>query len=288
MKKITKENLEEFLNFYHGFHDSYITDINYDIKTSCIEMFIDVFWSGEPKILEDNTYETNKTNLKMIFSGIEKCNVKEIFSWGYISEAFIKYIKLDNKDFICFSDDEKEPKVYIVCDDVSYEEISKEDDRLIYVHDKINTVYEHANNLYEKLKDTCELGHFNKHLIKVNNSFIEQAYYMPVISMQDKGDICFNFDDVSYEFYFTRENLQKYLEVLIEKYPDKLSIYTSANCDVDLYFVGDKVNDINDKLNEYDKEEVMGITIDANDFSDKYIVDNFLELVNLFKEENHE
>ncbi len=288
MKQVTKENLEEFLNYYHGFHDSYITDINYDIKTSNIVMFIDVFWSGEPKILENKTYETNKTHLKMVFSGVEKCNVKEIFSWDYITEAFIKYIKLDNIEYICFSDDEVNPNVYIVSDDVSYEEITKEDNEIIFVHDRISRIYDYAKEIYENLKDTCELGYFNKHLIKVNNSFIEQPYYMPVISMQDRGDICFNFDDVSYEFYLTRENLQKYLEELIEKYADKLSVYTSANCDVDLYFVGDNFSDVNKKLEEYEKSEIMGITIDANDFDDKKIVDNFLDLVNLFKEENHE
>lgn len=287
MKKITKENLEEFLNYYHGFHDSYITDINYDIKASSIEMFINVFWSGESKVLEDNTYETNKTNLKMIFLGVEKCNVKEMFSWDYVSEAFMKYIKLENKEYICFSDDEKEPNIYIVSDEISYEEMTKEDDELIQVHDKISAVYEHANMVYEMLKDTCELGYFNKHLIKVNNNFIEQAYYMPVISMQEKGDICFNFDDVSYEFYLTKERLQKHLDVLIEKYADKLSVYTLANCDVDLYMVGDKTSDVDKKINEYDNLEKMGITIDANDLNDKQIVDNFLELISLLRDENN-
>lgn len=32
MKKITKENLNEFVHHYHAFHDSYITNINYSIK----------------------------------------------------------------------------------------------------------------------------------------------------------------------------------------------------------------------------------------------------------------
>ncbi|MDE6292378.1 MAG: hypothetical protein K2L98_01715, partial [Bacilli bacterium] len=189
--------------------------------------------------------------------------------------------------YICFSDDEAEPNVYIVSDGISYDEITKEDDELIQIHDKISAVYEHANTVYEKLKDRCELGYFNKHLIKVNNRFIEQAYYMPVISMQEKGDICFNFDDVSYEFYLTRANLQKYLDVLIEKYADKLSVYTSSNCDVDLYMLGDKASDVDKKLKEYDSSEVMGITIDANALSDEQIVDNFLKLINLLDGENN-
>lgn len=121
---ITKDNLSSFIEYYHGFHDSYITNINYDIKRSQIELFIDVYWSGEPILKEDRTYETNKTKIKMIFNGVEKCNNKEIFSWDYISDAFIQYIKIKNKEFICFASDEKEPLVYIVCDNIEYEELN--------------------------------------------------------------------------------------------------------------------------------------------------------------------
>ena len=120
---ITKDNLSSFIEYYHGFHDSYITNINYDIKHSQIELFIDVYWSGEPILKEDRTYETNKTKMRMIFNGVEQCNNKEIFSWDYISDAFIQYIKIKNKEFICFASDEKEPLVYIVCDNIEYEEL---------------------------------------------------------------------------------------------------------------------------------------------------------------------
>lgn len=120
---ITKDNLSSFIEYYHGFHDSYITNINYDIRHSQIELFIDVYWSGEPILKEDRTYETNKTKMKIVFNGVEQCNNKEIFSWDYISEAFIQYIKIKNKEFICFASDEKEPLVYIVCDNIEYEEL---------------------------------------------------------------------------------------------------------------------------------------------------------------------
>ena len=44
MDKITKNNLDEFIEYYHGFHDSYITNINYDISKSKIELLINVCW----------------------------------------------------------------------------------------------------------------------------------------------------------------------------------------------------------------------------------------------------
>ena len=64
MKEITKENIKEFIKYYHGLHDSYITNINYDIAKSQIELLIDVTWSGAPILREDKTYETNKIKMR--------------------------------------------------------------------------------------------------------------------------------------------------------------------------------------------------------------------------------
>lgn len=124
MNKITKETIGEFIKYYHEFHDSYITNINYDIYESKIELLIDVCWSGEPILKDDNTYETNKTKIRMILNGVKQYNSKEIFSWDYIDKAIMKYIKLENEEFICFASNEQDPLIYIVCENVKYEEIS--------------------------------------------------------------------------------------------------------------------------------------------------------------------
>ena len=123
MKKITKDNLNEFIDYYHEFHDSRITNVNYDISKSEIELLIDVFWSGEPTLKEDNSYQTNKIKMRMVLHNVERCNNKKMFMWDEIYKAYIKYIKLDNKDFICFASDEKDPLIYIVCESIEYEEI---------------------------------------------------------------------------------------------------------------------------------------------------------------------
>ena len=125
MNKITKDNLNEFIKYYHEFHDSYITNVNYDIAKSEIELLINVCWSGEPILKDDNAYQTNKTKMRMILNNVEQCNNKEMFSWDYINKVFIKYIKLDNKEFICFAINEKFPLIYIVCESIEYEEIKK-------------------------------------------------------------------------------------------------------------------------------------------------------------------
>lgn len=125
MNKITKDNLDEFINYYHEFHDSYITNVNYDISKSQIELLINVRWAGKPILREDKTYQTNKIKMRMILNNIEQCNNKEMFSWDYINEIFIKYIKLNNNEFICFASDEQETLIYIVCESVEYEEIKE-------------------------------------------------------------------------------------------------------------------------------------------------------------------
>lgn len=86
-----------------------------------IEMVVDVQWSGESKLKEDGTYETNKKQLKLIFEGVEKYINKEIFSWNFIYKVYFDYIKLNNKEFLCFANAEEDPFIYIICDMVRYE-----------------------------------------------------------------------------------------------------------------------------------------------------------------------
>ena len=84
------ENLDDFNNkrefaiiyrIHHVFHDSYITNVNYNIELSQIEIIINVCWVGESKLKEDGTYETNNIKMKMVFNDVEQYTNKEIFSW---------------------------------------------------------------------------------------------------------------------------------------------------------------------------------------------------------------
>ena len=125
MKELAKENLSKFLEYYHNLHDSYILKINYNVFDSKLELMLDVTWSDKPTLKNDKTYETNKTKLKMLFNDIKTFNIKDYFSWDYIDEVYIKYIKLDKKEYICFASDKNNPLIYIVCNDIEFEEISK-------------------------------------------------------------------------------------------------------------------------------------------------------------------
>ena len=122
MIEINKENLDHFLNYYHNLHDSYIINMNYDISNANVELLINVIWSGEPKLKEDNSYETNKTKIRIVFEKVEKIILREINSWDYINGIHMKYTKLDNKEFIYFTNDENDPDIFILCENIKYEE----------------------------------------------------------------------------------------------------------------------------------------------------------------------
>lgn len=122
MKKDDRFNLDKFLDYYHELHDSYITNINYDINELRMEILIDVCLFGKPILNDDNTYQTNKTKIKMIFSKKKYCNINEIFSWDYIDKVFIRYVEIDNVEYLCFATHDKEPLLYIVCNSIHYEE----------------------------------------------------------------------------------------------------------------------------------------------------------------------
>lgn len=122
MKKLSKDNIDKFLRYYHDFHDSYVVNICYDIVNSKIEIFLDVVWSGKP-VLKGKTYETNTVHLKLVCYGVCKYMGKNIFSWEYINKCFLDYINFEGEKKLCFATAKDDPLVYVVCDAIEYEEV---------------------------------------------------------------------------------------------------------------------------------------------------------------------
>ena len=124
MYKITKETLNVFLEYYHYFHDGIIEKVNYDIKNDQIELIVRLIFKGEIKLsLDGKTYLKNETTIRLLFKKIVEINIKEIFSWDFIGNAFLKYLKLNNNECICFATNENNPDIYIVSEFLEYEEI---------------------------------------------------------------------------------------------------------------------------------------------------------------------
>ncbi len=122
MTSITKNSLTSFMNYYHLFHDSYISDVKYEFKKNQIELYFDIFWSGKPTLKDNGVFETNKVKLKMIFKSIYQYNYKENYM-DYIDEAYLKIINISNEEYFCFATDKEEPLISIVCKTIEYEEL---------------------------------------------------------------------------------------------------------------------------------------------------------------------
>ncbi len=125
MTLITKDNLISFMDYYHWFHDSYISDVKYEFKKNNIDIYMDVYWSGNPILKDDGTYETNKTKLKILCENIYSYNFKEIYT-DYIDEAYLKFITISKEEYICFATDKKEPLISVVCKSIKYEKLKSD------------------------------------------------------------------------------------------------------------------------------------------------------------------
>lgn len=125
MITITKENLEQFKDYYHWFHDSTISKVVFDKTKNELSLFVDVYWSREPYVKPDGFYETHPVKMKMLFSDVKeyKDNLDSEDYMGYVDDAYMEFIVLDKKEYICFAEDKDEPFFYVVAKSCIYEEI---------------------------------------------------------------------------------------------------------------------------------------------------------------------
>ncbi len=100
MVKINKKNINSFTTEYNFLKGCHIKNLKYDIL--------------------DNKLQIVFNNIKLAFKGIKECNIKEVFDWEEIDKIFLSYVKLEEMEFICFATSEKEPNIYVVCDEMKY------------------------------------------------------------------------------------------------------------------------------------------------------------------------
>ena len=126
MKTLTKNSINEFMKYYHSFHDSSIDKIIYDSANSKIEIVFDIYWSREPSIMEDGTYDTHKTKIRMIFIGV--LNFHDTKEYNCIDNAVIEFYNKDGRELINFSlqSDEDYDSTYltVICEKIKYDEIN--------------------------------------------------------------------------------------------------------------------------------------------------------------------
>ena len=123
MKELEKENINYFVEYYHYLHDSFITHIYYDINKSQIQLSIDVYWAGNNQIKNDTTYVMNKEKLKIFFNSVKEYKCQNISPSDYIDHVYIKSIKIEDREYMCFANEVETPYIYIICDNIQYEKI---------------------------------------------------------------------------------------------------------------------------------------------------------------------
>ncbi len=146
------------------------------------------------------------------------------------------------------------------------------------IHDVLNNIYKRAesyNDELSKLGYKTYLQSYNNHYIRIDGKLCKQDYYMPVISIIDCGDICFNLDSIEFEFYVTKRQMDSIdLDGLINNYKNELSIYEFINCTVDMYKSGDSKDDVLAKIAK-SLDTKFGISIDCSTLSKDDIIRHF-------------
>lgn len=153
------------------------------------------------------------------------------------------------------------------------------ENKIIECHKVLNNIYEESKNFFDYLESNnvkCSLNSYSKHYIKINNKYELQKYFMPVISVYNKGDICFNLDGISLEFFIDKKKILLIDNLLdiVKKHNYNLEIYSNENCLDDLYFKG--ISDLKLKENILNcNDNTIAITINCQKSSNNEVMKCF-------------
>ena len=143
-------------------------------------------------------------------------------------------------------------------------------------HDLLNNVYSNCEKLYNKIKQqykNVKMDSYKGHYIKINDEYKYQKYYMPVISINDIGDICFNLDGISLEFFVDKNKLLESCDFnLLLNY--NVEIYDANDSTIDIYEKEMTVDLFIKKLKQW-KSNLIGITINCQDKSNEEVISIF-------------
>ena len=148
-------------------------------------------------------------------------------------------------------------------------------------HNLLNDIYSDCEKLYNKVRiqyENVRMNSYNGHYIRINDKYEYQKYYMPVISIDDIGDICFNLDGISLEFFVDKNNLLNncdFNSLLNSDYD--VEIYDANDSTIDLYEKDMTLDLFISKMKQW-KSNLIGITINCQDKNYDYDT-----IVNIFE-----
>lgn len=153
----------------------------------------------------------------------------------------------------------------------------------VFIHNKLNELYSTADEVFESFKNIPNIkasyGFFNGNYIKVYNRYDYQKYPIPVISIENKGDIGVDLNAIWFEFFLDKNSFNKApIEELIADY--NVEVYGGKDCLINFYrpdkTLLDMVNDIKNS-----NEETIGISISLEYINTTDVKDLFFKVCSL-------
>lgn len=146
------------------------------------------------------------------------------------------------------------------------------------IHNTLNKIYTDAYEVYQKAKKkypNASINAYNGHYIRINNAYIYQHYYMPVISNGTLGDICFNLDGISLEFFL---NIKEFKNINLEdlkniSYP--VEMYNGNNSEEEILFQDMTYEEL---INKISSMEMIGITINCQTLKQDEVITLFSQV----------
>lgn len=152
------------------------------------------------------------------------------------------------------------------------------DTKLIEIHRLLNRLYELAKMILVKLEERdlpVSLKHYEGNYIKIAGQYEYQHYPIPIILVEGIGDININLDQISFEFFVKKEELNVTLvENILEK--SKVEVYGGKNCLVDFYREGDSAKQVVDKIKNSNERDIGIAYYLSKEFGEEEVIHQFL------------
>ncbi|MBN2675799.1 MAG: DUF3201 domain-containing protein [Alphaproteobacteria bacterium] len=118
---------------------------------------------------------------------------------------------------------------------------------LLLIHDFFNTIYQKADKLENLLKNenvSYTRGNYTHHYINIDGKESLQNYFIPVFTIENKGDIGFNLDGIFFEIMQKKDNLSTHqIGTILNRFPN-VEIYGYDDCLKYFYKTGDSAKNI--------------------------------------------
>jgi len=148
----------------------------------------------------------------------------------------------------------------------------------INCHNLLNDIYSNCEDMFNRVKKqykNVKMESYKGHYIRINGKYEYQKYFMPVVSVDGIGDICFNLDGISLEFFVNKNQLLNNCDFnsLLSLAYD-VEVYDARDSTIDIYENNMSQNLFIEKLEQWESD-LVGVTINCQD-------ETFDEVINIF------